>query len=138
VHKNAIFRQEITPNRKPLRNSKKMEAPKYRLLTAASDHRHLFQLEALRDFGGVKAGEVGGFVENPRNLSHTGTCWVQSGAIVTGDARVSEDAQVGRFASVTGKVNLKGNTIVPEYASLKGPQRVDPDQEVSSITLTFK
>ena len=36
----------------------------------------LFRIRALRSFGGIKAGDLGGFIENERNLSHGGNAWV--------------------------------------------------------------
>ena len=46
---------------------------------------------ALIDFGNVKTGDVGGFVESENNLSHDGLCWVYGNAWVYGDARVYGD-----------------------------------------------
>ena len=40
---------------------------------------------ALIDFGNVKTGDVGGFVESENNLSHDGLCWVSGDARVYGD-----------------------------------------------------
>jgi len=35
---------------------------------------------AIRDFGDVKTGDVGGRLETERNLSHHGDCWVSGNA----------------------------------------------------------
>ena len=40
----------------------------------------LFRIRALRSFGDIKAGDLGGFIENERNLSHTGSAWVRGEA----------------------------------------------------------
>ena len=42
----------------------------------------LYRIRALRDFGDVKAGDLGGFVENETNLSHRGDCWIANNALV--------------------------------------------------------
>ena len=34
--------------------------------------RELFRIKATRDFGGVKKGELGGYIEKEENLSHQG------------------------------------------------------------------
>ena len=47
-----------------------------------------FRIRALRDFGYVKTGDIGGFVESERNLSQDGDCWVSGNAQVYGNARV--------------------------------------------------
>lgn len=36
----------------------------------------LRRIKALRDFGDVKAGDLGGFIEKESNLSHDGNAWV--------------------------------------------------------------
>ncbi len=49
----------------------------------------LYRIRALKDFGSVKAGDLGGFVGSERNLSHEGTCWVADDAQVYDGAVVS-------------------------------------------------
>jgi hypothetical protein len=36
----------------------------------------LYQIQALKDFGVVKKGDVGGWVESEENLSHEFKCWI--------------------------------------------------------------
>ena len=40
----------------------------------------LFRIKALIEFGNVKAGELGGFVEKEENLNHEGNAWVYGNA----------------------------------------------------------
>ena len=54
----------------------------------------LHRIKAVRDFGCVKAGELGGFIESEKNLDHDGDARVLDNAWVSGDARVSGDAWV--------------------------------------------
>ena len=51
----------------------------------------LFRIKALIEFGNVKAGDLGGYIEKEENLSHMGNAWVSGDAQVFGDARVSGD-----------------------------------------------
>jgi len=57
-----------------------MSGPKYKYKltdeTIEADGCSLHRIEALRDFGEVKAGDLGGFIESESNLSHTGNAWV--------------------------------------------------------------
>ena len=48
--------------------------------------KKLFRIKALIEFGNVKAGELGGFVEKEENLSHDGNAWVCGNAVVCGNA----------------------------------------------------
>ena len=62
----------------------------------------LFRIKALIEFGNVKAGELGGFVEKEENLSQDGNAWVYDSARVYDNARVYGDARVYGNACVCG------------------------------------
>ena len=65
----------------------------------------LFRIKALIEFGNVKAGELGGFVEKEENLNHEGNAWVYGNASVYGNAWVCGDASVygnADYATVHG------------------------------------
>ena len=65
----------------------------------------LFRIKALIEFGNVKAGELGGFVEKEENLNHEGNARVYGNAWVYGNARVCDDARVygnADYATVHG------------------------------------
>lgn len=61
--------------------------------------KKLFRIKALVEFGDVKAGELGGYVEKEENVSQDGNAWVSGDARVSGNARVSGDAD---YALVQG------------------------------------
>ena len=61
--------------------------------------KKLFRIKALIDFGDVKAGEVGGYVEKEENVSQDGNAWVSGDARVYGNAMVYGDAD---YALVQG------------------------------------
>ena len=71
--------------------------------------RTLHRIRALADFGDVKAGELGGWIEKEENLSHNGNAWVYGDAQVYGDAWVYGDAQVYGDARVCGDAQVCGN-----------------------------
>ena len=60
----------------------------------------LYRIRAVRDFGSVKTGEFGGYIEKEENLSHFGNAWIYGDAWVYGDARVSGNARVYGNAEV--------------------------------------
>lgn len=64
--------------------------------------KKLFRIKALVAFGGVKEGELGGFVEKEENLDQSGDAWVYGNALVSGDAQVYGDARVSGNAWVYG------------------------------------
>jgi hypothetical protein len=61
----------------------------------------------------VKAGDLGGWIENEANLSDEGTAWVYSDSKVYELARVEGDARVvGPLATVSGQAVVRGNAIL--------------------------
>ena len=60
----------------------------------------LYRIRAVRDFGSVKTGEFGGYIEKEENLSHFGNAWIFGNAWVYGEARVSGNAWVYGNAEV--------------------------------------
>lgn len=74
-----------------------MEQKKYELTSESitlPDGTRLYRIKALRDFGNVNAGDLGGFIEKESNLSHDGDAWVCGNARVCGDAEVCGNAWV--------------------------------------------
>ena len=62
----------------------------------------LKRIRALISFGFVAKGEIGGFIEDEKNLSHGGNAWVADNARVAGNAWVAGNARVADNARVTG------------------------------------
>ena len=58
---------------------------------------HLHRIRALRDIpsAGVKAGDLGGWVEKEFNLSQSGTAWVSGTASVSGTAELLNAVVMG-------------------------------------------
>lgn len=77
----------------------------------------LFQIRAVSDFGCVKCGELGGYVEIERNLSQEGSAWVFRNARVYGNARVSENARVYGDAIISRDARLFSER---DYVTVKG------------------
>lgn len=84
----------------------------------------LYRIRALRSFGEVKAGDVGGWVCNFKEngsewdaLDQHGNCWIWDNAVVI-DARVEGDAQVWGNAVVFASSVVKDKASVFEKASI--------------------
>jgi len=89
---------------------------KYELTEDIIEHKGttLYRIKAIRDFGDVKKGELGGYIgkANKLNLSHYGNSWVYGNARVYGDAWVSDNARVYGDAEVYGDARVFGNATV--------------------------
>lgn len=49
----------------------------------------LYRIKALKDFGNVKAGDSGGYIQSEHNLSQDGNAWVSDNASIFGNAEIS-------------------------------------------------
>ena len=96
----------------------------------------LFQIRALKDFGDVKTGDLGGYIEKEENLSHGGNAWVFGNARVSGNARIHGNAKVYNNAKVFenawvfGKAKVYGNTLVCGNALIYDNAQIYDDAEI--------
>lgn len=93
----------------------------------------LNQIMAVVDFGDVRTGDVGGWIESENNLSQFGNAWVSGNARVSGDARVSDNARVSDDARVYGDARVSGNACVYGNAYVYGNARVSDEQHILVI-----
>lgn len=82
--------------------------------------QELHRIVAVRDFGVVSAGDLGGWIETENNLSHDGTAWVTDGAAVYEDALVEDDAFVMGRVRVRGAAHVGGEAQLSENARVEG------------------
>ena len=90
----------------------------------------LYRIKALKDFKNIKAGELGGYVESEKNLSHDRNCWVYDNAKVYGNAQVYDNAEILNNAEVFGDAEVFGEAWVYEDAKVFGDAKVYGDAEV--------
>lgn len=78
------------------------------------------QIRALIDIPlhGVKAGQVGGYLEDEDCLSHFGSAWVADDAVILSSSTISGDAIVKEDAIVYGECFLHGTIEVSGEASV--------------------
>lgn len=86
---------------------------KYRLTDETIEYctHTLHRIEALIDFGDVKKGDKGGWIEKESNLSHKGNCWVRNEAMVFGDAKVYDNARIYQESKVYGQARVLENDL---------------------------
>lgn len=68
----------------------------------------LYRIRALRSFGVVKEGDLGGWIRTEDNLSHSGLCWVADGGRVCDFADACDDAWVGPGVTVRDNARVIG------------------------------
>ena len=82
--------------------------------------KKLYRIQALKDFKGVKSGDIGGYIEKESNLSQSGNAWVCDDALVSDDAQVFGNALVYGYARVSGNALVYGNARVFDNAQVYG------------------
>ena len=81
---------------------------KYKLGEKHAQH-NLYRIVALKNFGDIVAGDIGGWIESEKNLSQVGIAWVSGEAQVYGQAHVSGEARVyGRLKVDFNPITLSG------------------------------
>ena len=94
--------------------------PKYELteMTMVFDGRELHRIRAVRDFGDVTAGDLGGWVQSEDNLSHDGRCWIYDEGIVCDKAKVSHDAAVRDHGQLRDQAWIFEDAVVQDHAQV--------------------
>ena len=88
----------------------------------------LYRIKALINFGSVSAGDLGGWIENEKNLSQDDNAWVSGNALVYGDAEVFGNARV------YDNVEVYGNALVYDNADVYGNTRVYGNADIMWIS----
>ena len=72
----------------------------------------VYRIRALKNFGDVKAGDLGGYVSSQDNLGRSGTCWVYDDSVVAGTGKVMGNSQVRDHSFIYSGVHVRGNSVV--------------------------
>lgn len=89
---------------------------KYRFAgsTVMHDGHKLYRIRAIRDFGIVKTGTLGGWIESEANLAHDNDAWVADHAAVYENAVIRDSAIVAGCAVVCGNAVVHDNAVVSD------------------------
>ena len=118
---------------------------KYKLTEESINYcnKTLYRIEALKNFGNVKKGDKGGYVEKEDNLSQEGDCWISDNAkvfdsaVVSGNAKVYDNAKVCGNTKVFGDAYVYGNALVYNNAVIYGKAEVFSDAVVYDKVRVF-
>jgi hypothetical protein len=113
---------------------------KYELLAddcLSAGDRTVYRIRALRDFGDIRRGDLGGYVENESSLAHDGDAWIHDVAQVYGpNGRVGENARIRGESWILGRVDGDAQicdlVVVGEDAHIGGSTVLCGDEIVNS------
>ena len=95
----------------------------------------LYRIKALKSFGKVKAGDLGGYIQSENNLSQDGNAWVSVNAKVFGEAMVYGNATVHSNAIVRDNAKVYGNAQVYNVAMVHDDAQVYGNAQVYSSAI---
>lgn len=100
---------------------------KYKLLLddmVANIDVTLYRIIALKDFDDVKKGDLGGYVEDEKNLSQFGSCWIYDDAKVAYKAYVCDNSKIYGDVYIHGDTHIYGSAIIKGNAEIHGNANV--------------
>ena len=133
-----------------IENYKKYELlPSPVTVTANGNSFTAYKIKALKSFGDVSEGQIGGAVSSEYNLSHLGCCWIYDNAAAVGNAKVygnariynnavvSENAQVYDCAKIGGNSTVKGNAQIYDCARVLENAVVDGNSKIRGLMRVY-
>lgn len=99
---------------------------KYELTSEVIEYKGhtLHRIKALKNFGSVKAGELGGWIESEENLSQADNAWIYDEAMAFGSAKILGNAKVFCYAKVHDCAEVYDNAEVSDNALVYGDAKV--------------
>lgn len=121
---------------------------KYELLeddtiTLPNSETTLYRIRALRDFDDVKKGDLGGYIEAERNLSHEGDCWLYQNSMayelanVKDNAKLYDSSQARGRARVGRDASLQDNSIARGYSIIRGATLIQGESIVEGSVSVY-
>ncbi len=103
------------------------------LESEVQEEYRLYRIQALRDFGDIKKGDLGGYIQTQKNLSHSGNCWVYDKGIAGDGSKVKNNAKVMDGAIVRGGAVVSKNAVLTRHAKV-GYSAIVTDNAVIKYT----
>ena len=98
----------------------------------------LYRIKALKEFGDVKKGDIGGCIESEKNLSYYCNCWVYDNAKVYNNARVHDNAKIYGNAEIFGYAEIYNNARVYGKARVYGNAEIYDNAKIYKGMITGK
>lgn len=99
-----------------------MSVSKYEItdISTVFDGTVLHRIKALKTIPNVvEKGELGGWIEDPSNLSQEGTCWIFDNAMVMGNALVEGAAKVKHHSLIKDDAIVQDEAVIKNYVTIQ-------------------
>lgn len=80
----------------------------------------LKRIQAIRDFGDVRTGDLGGYVQSMANLNFRGSAWIYDNAKVYGNASIRDRAKVKQNAMIYDRAIISDSAVVSGDSKVYG------------------
>ena len=97
----------------------------------------LHRIRALRDFGDIRKGDIGGFVENENNLSHKGNCWIYDDAKAMDDSIMYDNSRICDKSELHDDSRMYNYTRMYDYSELHNNSIMNDDSEMHDISKMY-
>ena len=94
--------------------------------------RVLHRIKALKDFGDVKKGDIGGFVEKEINLSHEGNCWIYDNAKAMDNSKVYGNSRMYGYSKMFDYSEMYDNSSMNDYSEIYDYSEMYGDSELNN------
>ena len=91
----------------------------------------LYRIKALQNFNDVHEGDIGGYVESDKNLSHEGDCWIYDDSKAYDNATISDNAIVKNSSSVMDNAYVVSNSVIDGNSIISGNSKIFDNCKVS-------
>ncbi|WP_405317239.1 hypothetical protein [Faecalibacillus faecis] len=97
----------------------------------------LHRIRALRNFSNIKAGDLGGFIESEKNLSHDGICWIYDNAMAMDSAQILENAFIYNKAKIMDNAKVSEHAIIRDSATISNHAHVLGEADIRDTAEIF-
>lgn len=105
--------------------------------TKIEDSRVLHRIKALKNFSDVKAGDLGGWIEDEDNLSQNGICWIYDDAKVCDSAKVCGHATIYNYSTIEHNAWVSGRARIYDNAVISGDAWIYDNAAISKGALIY-
>lgn len=99
------------------------------------DHPGTYRIKAIRSFGDVEEGDIGGYIQSEKNLSHSGLSWVYNDAVVKDNAIVKDDAKVMSTSVIGEDAKVYDSAVVDGKSIIEGISQIFESAFVKDSTI---
>lgn len=95
-----------------------------KIIMVGNESVKVHRIKALVDISeNVKAGDLGGWVENEDNLLQSRSCWIFDNSVCCGNARIYGNAILKNNSICCENAGLNGNAVI-DSSCIKGESRI--------------